>query len=131
MGGIRMAYEIPPDKLADRASIVLTLFLTVVAFKFAISTEIPRLAYLSIMDRFILLVFAVFAFVMLQNTYAAALSTVRTAPHVTNATLDSSVSRGLKSTGSDVGTSKVASDLISKSDSELVHVKEKEVCNIL
>ena len=48
--GIRVAYAMPPEDLSDRQGIILTLFLTIVAFKFTLSTEIPRLPYLTFMD---------------------------------------------------------------------------------
>lgn len=47
-----VALAIPPDDLATRAQIILTLILTLVAFKMTISQLIPRLSYLTILDKY-------------------------------------------------------------------------------
>ena len=46
-----VALIIPPDDLATRAQIILTLILTLVAFKMTISQMLPRLPYPTILDK--------------------------------------------------------------------------------
>ena len=46
-----VALVIPPDDLATRAQIILTLILTLVAFKMTISQMLPRLPYPTILDK--------------------------------------------------------------------------------
>ena len=46
-----VALVIPPDDLATRAQIILTLILTLVAFKMTISQMLPRLPYPTVLDK--------------------------------------------------------------------------------
>lgn len=46
-----VALVIPPDDLPTRSQIILTLILTIVAFKMTISQMLPRLAYPTILDK--------------------------------------------------------------------------------
>ena len=47
-------FALSSDSLADRINTILTLILTAVAFKFAISDSMPKVGYNTLMDRFFL-----------------------------------------------------------------------------
>ena len=47
-------FALSPDSLADRINTILTIILTAVAFKFAISDSMPKVGYNTLMDRFFL-----------------------------------------------------------------------------
>eukprot|EP00505_MAST-04D_sp_SCG-Rhode-Island_P003884 Stramenopile-MAST_4_protein_3884 len=49
------SFALEPSALADRMSITLTLLLTQVAFKFAIDERIPKIPYLTVLDKYMLL----------------------------------------------------------------------------
>lgn len=51
------AFAVPVDDLADRMSIILTLLLTAVAFKFVIADSLPKLGFNTFLDNFILIQF--------------------------------------------------------------------------
>ena len=65
------SFAIAPEDLADRLSVTLTLVLTSVAFKYMVAQELPRISYLTLLDKYILLSFAFLALVGGQNTLAA------------------------------------------------------------
>ena len=65
------SFAISPSDLADRLSVTLTLVLTSVAFKYMVAQELPRISYLTLLDKYILLSFAFLALVGGQNTLAA------------------------------------------------------------
>jgi hypothetical protein len=48
---------LPADGLSDRINLVLTLILTSVGFKFTIMDRLPRLAYLTLLDKWLLSLF--------------------------------------------------------------------------
>lgn len=48
-----LQWEIPPDQIATRAGITLTLVLTAAAFKFGVSSMVPSLAYLTLLDEYV------------------------------------------------------------------------------
>ena len=48
-----VAYGIDPLDLADRSSIVFTMLLTGMAFKFVLSDKLPSVPYLTTFDRFV------------------------------------------------------------------------------
>ena len=50
-------FAVPVEDLADRMSIVLTLLLTAVAFKFVIADSLPKLGFNTFLDNFILINF--------------------------------------------------------------------------
>jgi len=56
-----MSYGIPPLDLADRASIVFTMLLTVMAFKFVLAETLPSVPYLTLFDKFMVSRYLVFA----------------------------------------------------------------------
>ena len=47
-------FAVPADELADRLSLILTLLLTVVAFKFVIADVLPKVSYSTFIDTFLL-----------------------------------------------------------------------------
>lgn len=62
-----IALCMPADALNDRTSVTMTVLLTLVAFKFAIAESLPKVPYLTAMDKYTILCLA-FAFaVMLEN----------------------------------------------------------------
>jgi hypothetical protein len=48
-----LVFAVPEEDLADKISIVLTLLLTSVAFKFVIGDKLPRVNYTHFMDAFV------------------------------------------------------------------------------
>jgi len=49
-----IAFALPSDALGERVNIVLTLLLTVVAFKFALADLIPKVGYSTLLDSFVI-----------------------------------------------------------------------------
>jgi len=47
------AFGVQVDDLSDRASITMTMMLALVAFKFILADELPKVPYLTVMDKFI------------------------------------------------------------------------------
>mmetsp|Transcript_22890 Transcript_22890/g.36751 ORF Transcript_22890/g.36751 Transcript_22890/m.36751 type:complete len:449 (+) Transcript_22890:30-1376(+) len=56
----------PVDDLSDRLGFVVTLLLTAVAFQFVVSTELPKLPYLTLLDEYIVLSFVFLFLVMIM-----------------------------------------------------------------
>lgn len=65
------SFAIAKEDLADRLSVTLTLVLTSVAFKYMVAQELPKISYLTLLDKYILLSFAFLALVGAQNTLVA------------------------------------------------------------
>ena len=65
------SFAISPEDLEDRLSVTLTLVLTSVAFKYMVAQELPKISYLTLLDKYILLSFTFLALVGGQNTLAA------------------------------------------------------------
>lgn len=61
------AYLIPPHNYGDRASTLLTLLLTSVAFKFLVSAELPKTPYFTLLDKFMFAAFFFLILVLIQN----------------------------------------------------------------
>ena len=53
------SYLIPPDDVSSRLSHILTLLLTQVALKFAVSFTLPVIPYLTLLDRYFVLSYVV------------------------------------------------------------------------
>lgn len=51
------SWAIPAEELADRLSVTLTLVLTSVAFKYMVAQELPKISYLTLLDKYILMSF--------------------------------------------------------------------------
>lgn len=64
------------ESLARRAGVSATAILTVIAYQFIVSASLPRVAYLTVMDRLILFSFVTIALTMLVNL-AVSLQAVR------------------------------------------------------
>jgi hypothetical protein len=62
-----LVYGIGVEDLADRASVTLGLLLTVVAQKFAIADMLPKVGYLTMMDKYILNCLMLLVTVALEN----------------------------------------------------------------
>lgn len=54
-----VVFAIEPTETADRMSVNLTLVLTVMAFKFTFSSDMPKKAYLTWMDKYLVAAFAI------------------------------------------------------------------------
>lgn len=68
-----VALVLAPSDLADRASIVLTLVLTVVAFKLSIAKGLPQAAYLTVLDKYIVCVLLALTVAMCGSVYVYSL----------------------------------------------------------
>lgn len=66
MGGATFACE---RSAADRLGLSLTLVLTAVAFKFVISADLPKISYLTLLDKYVLGCFVFLALVVLENAF--------------------------------------------------------------
>lgn len=53
-GLVMIAFALPIEDLNDRMSVVLTLLLTAVAFKYVVSSYLPKVTYLTLLDKYIL-----------------------------------------------------------------------------
>ena len=74
------SFAIAEEDLADRLSVTLTLVLTSVAFKYMVAQELPRINYLTLLDKYVLLSFVFLALVGVQNTLAAIADRERSFP---------------------------------------------------
>lgn len=63
------AFNEPPDSTADRMSIVLTLILTLAAYKSAITSWLPVKPYLTYMDKYVILAFLMLVFLSVIITF--------------------------------------------------------------
>lgn len=61
---VLFAFMIPHDDIADRLSHSVTLFLTAVAFQLVVSSSLPQLDYMTLIDKYILNLNMYFVFVM-------------------------------------------------------------------
>ena len=69
------SYGVPPDNLADRSSITITLLLAMVAFKFVVSAKLPDIGYATIIDKYVLVCFFV-ALIIIALQVSSALGVV-------------------------------------------------------
>ena len=56
----------PVDDLTDRFGFVVTLLLTSVALQFVVSTQLPKLPYLTLLDEYVVLSFSFLFMIMLM-----------------------------------------------------------------
>lgn len=68
------SYSIPLSNYADRASVTLTILLTMVAFMLVINDMIPTVPYLTWLDKYMLYSFSIVTAVGVEQTFSAALS---------------------------------------------------------
>eukprot|EP00004_Rigifila_ramosa_P003941 TRINITY_DN1428_c0_g1_i8.p1 TRINITY_DN1428_c0_g1~~TRINITY_DN1428_c0_g1_i8.p1 ORF type:complete len:245 (+),score=41.47 TRINITY_DN1428_c0_g1_i8:509-1243(+) len=61
------AFAIPPTDLADRLTVVLTLLLTAVAFKYIVAQSLPMISYLTMVDTYIVWSLLVLSVVALES----------------------------------------------------------------
>lgn len=62
------SFALLPEQLSDRLNVTLTLLLTVVAFKFAVSSNLPTTSYLTLLDKYFVLCFFVLMLVVIEHT---------------------------------------------------------------
>ena len=67
-------FFVPPGDMADRCSISLTILLTQVGFKYSIGDKLPSVSYITYIDMYMLLCFAVTFLVVIMQAIAAALT---------------------------------------------------------
>ena len=67
-------FFVPPGDMADRCSISLTILLTQVGFKYSIGDKLPSVSYITYIDMYMLLCFAVTFVVVIMQAIAAALT---------------------------------------------------------
>lgn len=68
------AFWVDADDLSGRLGLNFTLVLTAVAFKYSVATHLPRIPYLTAMDKLVLGSFAALALCGLEHTVAASLA---------------------------------------------------------
>jgi len=68
-------YSIAPDDVADRLGFIITMILAIVAFQFVISSTIPQVTYLTLIDKYNLFVFISIMLATLETVVVGAHST--------------------------------------------------------
>mmetsp|Transcript_25434 Transcript_25434/g.79252 ORF Transcript_25434/g.79252 Transcript_25434/m.79252 type:complete len:373 (+) Transcript_25434:79-1197(+) len=77
-----MTFQIPKQDLADRLSVAMTLVLASVAFKLTVATEIPKVPYITWLDKYLLASFA-FLVAMCFEHFVAAYYSIEDCGHLT------------------------------------------------
>eukprot|EP01013_Petalomonas_cantuscygni_P008682 TRINITY_DN21419_c0_g1_i1.p1 TRINITY_DN21419_c0_g1~~TRINITY_DN21419_c0_g1_i1.p1 ORF type:complete len:508 (-),score=59.10 TRINITY_DN21419_c0_g1_i1:90-1613(-) len=95
-----VAFVIPPELFSDRLSVLVTFLLTLVAFKFVVAAELPRVGYNTILDYYVIV-----CFVMLCALILIAAVSFLLAHRVYAATDDGLSGSSLPSTSPTLGTS--------------------------
>lgn len=67
VAGAFSAFVISPDDVADRLSVTVTLMLAAVAFRFVVSTMLPKVSYLTFMDYYLLTGFIALIVIITEN----------------------------------------------------------------
>ena len=67
VAGCFSAFVIPREDIADRLSVTVTLMLAAVAFRFIVSTMLPKVSYLTIMDYYLLVGFVALILMIAEN----------------------------------------------------------------
>ena len=75
-------FAVPTGDVADRLSVILTLVLTSVAFKFVMAQSLPKIPYNTALDWYVLVSFLILSFVVIENSFAAVLMNEATAAAV-------------------------------------------------
>jgi hypothetical protein len=63
-------FWMPEESLVNRMRVSATAFLTIVAYQFAVSNSLPKVAYLTVMDRLMIASFIMIALTAMQNMLA-------------------------------------------------------------
>jgi len=71
-----VAFAIDAEDLADRASVVLTLLLTAVAFKLVVADALPKISYVTVLDIYMDFQFLLIFGIALQNGFVAAFAKI-------------------------------------------------------
>ncbi len=66
-------FAIPRGEIADRLSVTVTLMLAAVAFQFIVSTMLPKVSYLTVMDYYMLSGFVMLILMVLENAVCGAI----------------------------------------------------------
>jgi hypothetical protein len=70
-----LVFMVPRDDVASRLQVSLTLVVTAATYKFAISSMMPAIAYLTLLDKYIISTSLLIALVVFENGLAGALLT--------------------------------------------------------
>ncbi|XP_031549245.1 neuronal acetylcholine receptor subunit alpha-6-like isoform X2 [Actinia tenebrosa] len=68
------SFAVSPDHLADQLTVTLTILLTGVAFKFAVSKNLPSVSYATLLDKYVLIHLLFVCFIALLNTMSSAIT---------------------------------------------------------
>ena len=71
-----ISFAIDPVELGDRMSVILTLFLTIVATKFLVAEHLPRVAFMTYLDQYFAGCFFFFILVILESVMAESLGRI-------------------------------------------------------
>lgn len=63
------SFTVPVNEVADRASITLTLLLSIIAYKLIIKDELPKVNFLTLIDFYILTCMAIVAMISFANSF--------------------------------------------------------------
>lgn len=62
------SFTVPLNEVADRASITLTLLLSIIAYKLIIKDELPKVNFLTLIDKYILVSMTIVAMISFTNS---------------------------------------------------------------
>ncbi len=62
-----VSFALPLTQLNDRLSVILTMVLTSVAFKYVVAGYLPKVSYLTLLDKYVLISFVVLGITAVQN----------------------------------------------------------------
>eukprot|EP00035_Acanthoeca_spectabilis_P030945 m.477735 g.477735 ORF g.477735 m.477735 type:complete len:160 (-) comp44747_c0_seq1:23-502(-) len=72
------AFVMPPSDHSDRMSLIVTLMLTVVAFKMSVSERLPAIPYAMFLDSWLLSLFSIFVLAAVESSVVFVLATTDT-----------------------------------------------------
>jgi hypothetical protein len=71
-----LQFSIPVDEVADRISVGITLLLTAAAYKYAITSMVPQISYLTMLDKYVLLCTVFIFFLVLESGIVGRIATI-------------------------------------------------------
>jgi len=69
-----LQFTIPIDEVADRIAVSLTLLLTAAAYRFAITTMVPAVSYLTMLDKYVLACSIFIIIMVIESGFVALLA---------------------------------------------------------
>jgi len=85
-----VSFAMEEADLGDKMQVNITLLLTAVALKFVVASSLPKVSYLTVLDKYIVVSFLYLALVILQNTIVSQLN-----KYNSNATMFDQISIGV------------------------------------